>query len=252
MTGNSGFELHNVSKRYGRQVVLSDISCTLPAGRHTALLGPSGCGKSTLLRLLAGLEPPDSGEVVQGGKLASTPEGMLIAPHKRGVGMVFQDLALWPNLSVLDNVRLGRSVSDARAREALAHCGIEPLAKRRPGELSGGEQQRAALARAIAAHPAFLFLDEPFAGLDWETKSALLEMISALARETGPTILLVSHDPAEVLALARYLIVLETGNIAEEGSIHDAINQPKTSAARHLRTYTLGLGRANPQEADQP
>lgn len=251
MTGNKGFELRNVSKRYGRQTALSGVSCALPAGRHTALLGPSGCGKSTVLRLLAGLEPPSAGEVLLHDKLASTPREIVIAPHERGVGMVFQDLALWPNLSVTGNVRLGRFVSDARAREALARCGIEPLAKRRPGELSGGQQQRAALARAIAAHPAFLFLDEPFAGLDWTTKSALLDMISALARDAGLTLLLVSHDPAEVLALAQYLIVLEDGRVVEDGPITDVLGDPQTDGTRHLRTYALGLGRANLQETEK-
>jgi len=251
MTGDKGFELCNASKCYGRQSVLNGVSCSLPQGRHTALLGPSGCGKSTLLRLLAGLEAPDSGEVSLDGKVASTPGGDVIAAHERGIGMVFQDLALWPNLSVLDNVRLGRSVSDDQAREALAHCGIEALATRRPGELSGGQQQRAALARAIAAHPAFLFLDEPFSGLDWATKSDLLAMISALARDVGLTILLVSHDPEEVLALAQYLIVLEDGGIAEEGLIRDVIDQPKTGTARHLQTYAAGLGRASHYKAER-
>lgn len=240
----NGFELRAVSKRYGGQKVLTDISCTLPAGRHTALLGPSGCGKSTLLRLLAGLEPPDVGEILLNGDAASTPERSTIAPHARGVGMVFQDLALWPNLSILDNVRLGERTKP-EARAALARCGIEHLATRRPGELSGGQQQRAALARAIAAHPAFLFLDEPFQGLDWETKSVLLDMISALARDAGLTILLVSHDPAEVLALAQYLNVLEDGRIAEEGPVTDVLDDPQTGAARHLRTYARGLRMAN-------
>lgn len=240
MTEN-GFELSAVSKSYDHQAILNGISFDLPCGRHTALLGPSGCGKSTILRLLAGLEPPDAGEVRLRGAIASAAKQIVIAPHMRGIGMVFQDLALWPNLTVLDNVRLGQATQNA-ARDALALCGIEALARRRPGELSGGQQQRVALARAIAAEPSFLFLDEPFAGLDWSTKSALLNMISGLARDRGLTILLVSHDPAEILALVSDAVVLEGGRISEEGPLADVLDAPKTNTARHLRTYAIGLG----------
>ena len=231
-----GFELRAISKSYGKQAILSDISLELPCGRHTALLGPSGCGKSTILRLLAGIEAPDSGEIRLHGAMR-----IVIAPHQRTIGMVFQDLALWPNLVALDNVRLGRATEKA-AREALALCGIEALAQRRPGELSGGQQQRVALARAIAAEPSFLFLDEPFTGLDWTTKSALLDMISRLARELGLTIILVSHDPAEVLALGSYVVVLEQGRITEAGALAEVLEAPKSDATRHLRTYAIGLG----------
>mgnify|MGYP001296968491 CR=1 FL=1 len=243
-----GFELSAISKNYGRQAILNDISLDLPRGRHTALLGPSGCGKSTILRLLAGLEPPDAGEVRLRGAIASAAKRIVIAPHARGIGMVFQDLALWPNLTALDNVRLGQT-TERDARDALALCGIEALARRRPGELSGGQQQRVALARAIAAEPSFLFLDEPFAGLDWTTKSALLDMISGLARDRRLTILLVSHDPAEVLALVSDLVVLEGGRISEAGPLADVLDAPRTDAARHLRTYAIGLGDKRREDA---
>jgi len=236
-----GFELRTISKQYGKQAILNDISLELPRDRHTALLGPSGCGKSTLLRLLAGLESPDTGEVRLDGTLASAAERIVIAPHQRGIGMVFQDLALWPNLTALENVRLGEKTNKA-AHKALALCGIEALASRRPGELSGGQQQRVALARAIAAAPSFLFLDEPFGGLDWATKSTLLDMISGLARERGLTLLLVSHDPAEVLALARHLVVLEGGRISETGPLADVLDAPGTDTARQLRAYAIGFG----------
>lgn len=249
-----GFELRAISKRYGKQAILSDISLELPRGQHTAVLGPSGCGKSTLLRLLAGLESPDSGEVRLGGALASTTARIVIAPHQRAIGMVFQDLALWPNLTALDNVRLGETTSRA-AHDALALCGIEALASRRPGELSGGQQQRVALARAIAAAPSFLFLDEPFGGLDWTTKSTLLDMISRLALERQLTLFLVSHDPAEVLALARHLIVLEGGRISESGPLAEVLDVPCTDTARHLRSYAIGaigLGNTRHENLEDP
>jgi len=244
-----GFELSAVSKSYGKQIILDDISLVLPRGRHTALLGPSGCGKSTVLRLLAGIELPDIGEVRLAGEVASAAKQIVVAPHKRAIGMVFQDLALWPNLTVLDNVRLGQA-TESEAREALALCGIEALAGRRPGELSGGQQQRVALARAIAVEPSFLFLDEPFAGLDWTTKAALLDMISGLARERRLTILLVSHDPAEVLALAEHVVVLEGGRISEAGPLAEVLQAPKTDAVRHLRTYAIGLGDKRREDAE--
>src|SRR5207302_7829754 len=139
-----------------------------------------------------------------GGQIVSEPGRILVPPHRRGVTLVFQDLALWPNLSVLDNVLLGlagtrltRSEARACTREALALCGIAALAARRPGRISGGQQQRVALARALAPRPRFLLLDEPFAGLDLVTRARLLREIAALAVERGVTLLLVTHDPLE-------------------------------------------------------
>jgi ABC-type sulfate/molybdate transport systems ATPase subunit len=203
---------------------------------------------------LAGLESPDTGEVHLDGALASAVERIVIPPHQRAIGMVFQDLALWPNLTALDNVRLGETTNKA-AHDALALCGIEELANRRPGELSGGQQQRVALARAIAAAPSFLFLDEPFGGLDWTTKSTLLDMISGLARERKLTLLLVSHDPAEVLALARHLVVLEGGRISESGPLAKVLDAPGTDTARHLQSYAIGaigLGDTRHENLEDP
>src|SRR5262249_4544290 len=157
------------------------------------------CGKSTALRLLAGLELPSAGQVLLDGQAVSGPGKILVPPHRRGVALVFQDLALWPNLSVLDNVLLGlagaglsRPEARARAAAALPRCGIAPLATRRPGQTSGGQQQRVALARALAPRPKFLLLDEPFAGLDLVTRARLLREVAALAGERRLTVLLVT------------------------------------------------------------
>ncbi len=196
---DSRFEFRSVSKTYDGHPVFSQVSFTFPAGEHTAILGPSGCGKSTVLRLLAGLEAPSAGQVLLDGRVVSEPYRVLRAPHLRGVAMVFQDLALWPNLSVMDNVLLGLSGAGvskrearARAKEALAVCDIASLADRTPGETSGGQQQRVALARAIAVQPTFLLLDEPFSGLDLVTKAELLKEISTLATERKLTVVLVT------------------------------------------------------------
>src|SRR5438105_1791455 len=141
------FEFCAVSKRYGAVAALTGVSCSLEPGQHTALLGPSGCGKSTALRLLSGLEAPSGGQVLLDGQVISAPDRIVLPPHRRGLSMVFQDLALWPNLTALGNVLLGlagaslsRTEARQRAEEALARCRIGELAGRKPGQLSGGQQ----------------------------------------------------------------------------------------------------------------
>jgi ABC-type Fe3+/spermidine/putrescine transport system ATPase subunit len=236
---NSQFAFHSVSMVYDRHLVLNAVSFTIPAGEHTAILGPSGCGKSTVLRLLAGLEAPSAGQVSLDGRVISEPHQILRPPHLRGVAMVFQDLALWPNLSVIDNVLLGlagtglrRKEARERAREVLALCAIESLADRKPGAISGGQQQRAALARALAVRPSFLLLDEPFAGLDLLMKTRLLEEIAVLAREQKLTIVLVTHDPTEATTLCRSALVLENGHVKETGAWEDLLSNPRSEMLR--------------------
>ena len=242
------FELQAVHRSYGNEAALTDVSLTLVRGRHTACVGPSGGGKSTLLRLLAGLDAPSAGSVLLDGKTASEPGRILVPPHRRRLGMVFQDLALWPNLSVLDNVRLGltggglsRKESTDRAREALALCDIDPLASRKPGEISGGEQQRVALARAVAARPAFLLLDEPFSGLDLATKDRLLERVRRLSHEERFTLLLVTHDPLEAIGLCDHAMVLEQGRLVEAGPFQELLESPRSEILRLFRERMSGL-----------
>jgi iron(III) transport system ATP-binding protein len=235
----SWFEFRSVSSAYGRHRALSGVSFSLNAGTHTALLGASGCGKSTLLRLLAGLETPVSGEVWLDGQPASVPGRIVIAPHLRGVAMVFQDLGLWPNLSVLGNVLLGlarvslsRQLARARALEALALCHIETLADRKPGQISGGQQQRVALARAIAVRPAFLLLDEPFSGLDLVTKTHLLREIGCLSQTRNLTVLLVTHDPVEATTLCQSALVLDQGCLVESGPWRELLVAPESEVLK--------------------
>ena len=242
-----GFELRSVSKRYDGKTVLAELTATLPPGQHTAILGPSGCGKSTLLRLLAGLEPPCGGSVLLAGETVSTPGCILLPPHQRGVTMVFQDLALWPSLSVLENVLLGQSGAGLprrealdRARRALALCGIEALGSRLPTTLSGGEQQRAAVARALALEASFLFLDEPFEGLDLVTKARLLADIRGLAEDRGLTILLVTHDPLEAMALCQWCMVLDAGRVTAAGELRELLRNPQSEL---LQVFCDQLGK---------
>ena len=197
-----GFVLLSVSKKYSGTSALDQVSLQIPAGSHAAILGPSGCGKSTLLRLLAGLDWPTSGTILLDGQTISTAQQIVRPPHRRGISMVFQDLALWPNLTVRENIRMGlagqrlrHEEGRQRLRDALDVCGIAGLADRFPSQLSGGQQQRLALARAIAVHPRFLLLDEPFSGVDLATKVRLLAEIAGLARDCHFQVVLVSHDP---------------------------------------------------------
>ncbi len=238
------FEFRNVSKTYSGQKALCDVSFSVATGQHTAILGPSGCGKSTVLRLFAGLDVPSEGRILFDGDVISQSDKIITPPHLRHIAMVFQDLALWPNLSVMDNVILGLSGSGlsrrerkARAQEALILCAIESLAQRRPGEISGGQQQRAALARAIAIQPRFLLLDEPFSGLDILTKSGLLNDIAHLATEQKLTIILVTHSPMEATALCKNVLIFDSGVIEETGDLADMLRGSKSATFKAFRKH---------------
>ncbi len=238
-------ELRNLSKSYGPLEVFRDLCLRVEKGRHFALLGPSGCGKSTLLRLIAGLEKPSAGELWLEGALASTSTEIKLAPHERGIAMVFQDLALWPNLTALENVMLGlaglslsRGERRERALRALRVCRIEDEAGRRPADLSGGQQQRTALARALAPQPTALLLDEPFSGLDIAVKTHLYSEIRRLCREFDVTLILVSHDPLEAMALCSDGAVIEQGAITENGPFRELLSAP---ASETLRAFVKQL-----------
>jgi iron(III) transport system ATP-binding protein len=240
----NAIEFKSVSKKYERQVAINEVSLTVAPGAQTAILGPSGCGKSTLLRVLAGLEAPSSGSVWIDGVSVSNSTRILVPPHKRRIGMVFQDLALWPNLNARENVLLGLSGSGLRAPEksqrvdaALRMCGVFELGSRLPAKLSGGEQQRVALARALGPRPHYLLLDEPFSSLDWITKEKLLRDIGRLAEEHSLTILLVTHDPIEATTLCRSAVVLDQGSLVEWGSFLDLLREPKSEIMRVFKAH---------------
>jgi len=238
------FEFENVCRVFGDHPALSDVSLRLEPNRHTAILGPSGCGKTTLLRLLAGLDAPSAGRIIMNGQLASEPGRILIPPHRRQIAMVFQDLALWPNLRVIDNVLLALSGADLarrkarlRAEESLTCCGIADLAKRKPGELSGGQQQRVALARAVAARPDFLLLDEPFAGLDLLTRDYILDHIRDLADTVGYTVVLVTHDPADAARLCSHAIALENARMIEHGELSALLQNAQSQLLKRFQQH---------------
>jgi ABC-type Fe3+/spermidine/putrescine transport system ATPase subunit len=209
-----------VSKRFADRAVLDNASFAAGEGEVTVILGPSGCGKTTLLRVIAGLESPDQGEIEIGGRRVSDPTRQ-IAPRKRGVGMIFQDLALWPHMRALDNVTFGldrkkrgrRDLVLAQARSALARASIEHLAHRYPHELSGGERQRLAIARAVAPGHPCLLMDEPFNNLDPLLKVEMTALVRDLCASLGTTIIYVTHSLDEVVALADRVVVMNGGRV---------------------------------------
>ena len=232
-------QLREVTQRFGPEPVFDPLSFELPAGRHTALLGPSGCGKSTLLRLIAGLEAPADGSISMDGDTVSTAGAILRSPHQRGVSLVFQDLALWPNLTAEQNVLLGlanhslpRPERLTRAHDALEACRVKDFARRKPATLSVGQQQRVALARALAARPRLLLLDEPFTGLDPTVKTQLFGEIEKLVAQSGVTLLLVTHDPLEATALCQHALVLENGSLCEDGPLGELMKNPSSEILR--------------------
>ena len=209
-------------KNFGSRQVLRDLSFRLEAGEAAVLVGRSGAGKTTLLRILAGLEAPDEGQVRIHGR-ADLP------PHQRGLQMVFQDLALFPHLGVLANVRYTAG-SEAAAREWLARVGWVGREEDRPGQLSGGERQRVALARALAARPRALLLDEPFLNLDPPTRRELLAELAGWQHQEGFALLYVTHHLEESLLVARRLMFLEEGNLELDGPVPDVLERPASQA----------------------
>lgn len=225
-------ETRALSKRYGASptYALRDVAVTVQRGEVLAVVGESGCGKTTLLRLIAGLEVPTSGEVLLQGSVASSARGV-VAPEKRGVGIVFQDYALFPHLNVLDNVTFGLHSLRRRARrerglETLSLVGMGEYASRYPHELSGGQQQRVALARALAPRPALLLLDEPFSNLDVVLKAHVREEIGQIIRETGTTALFVVHDLEDVLSVADRIAILKQGALQQIDTPHAVYERP--------------------------
>lgn len=207
----------SLSRYYDGVRALEDVSFEIASGAALAVVGPSGSGKTTLLRLIAGLELPDSGEVHLDGCVVSRP-GWALAPHRRGVGLVFQSPALWPHMTVAQNILFGlRGLPHAEARtrlEALlAQTGLKGLERRYPHQISGGQARRVALARALAPRPRFLLLDEPLTNLDARLKEEMLELILAAARDAAATLLYVTHQMEEATRVARRVLRLEAGRV---------------------------------------
>jgi iron(III) transport system ATP-binding protein len=224
----AGLTVQSLRRNYGRLTAVRDVSLQLAPGEIVCLLGSSGCGKSTLLRLIAGLEQPDAGTIAMDGAVLSGP-GVFIAPERRGIGMVFQDYALFPHLNLLDNVGFG--IADGTTRRDTAHAALARVqlgdrAGSFPHMLSGGEQQRVALARALAPEPRLLLLDEPFSNLDRSLREAVRDQTLAILREAGITALLVTHDPDEALRIADRIVLMRAGRVEQDGAPEALYRRP--------------------------
>lgn len=214
--------LNGVYYAFGANTVLNQIDLHIDAGSVVALLGPSGCGKSTLLRLLAGLTHPAQGKIHFGDRLVAK-AGWSLPPEARDIGMVFQDYALWPHMTVAQNVafplkmrNVRRLECDSRVAQALARVGLSEFADRKPAGLSGGQQQRVALARAIVAEPRVLLFDEPLSNLDSELRESLCLEMATLLRQLGTTAVYVTHDRREAEILADRIVHLSAGSVAAD------------------------------------
>ncbi len=223
-----------VRKRFDGNIAVDGLDLDVADGELVCLVGPSGCGKSTLLRLAAGLEELDDGEILIDGRAMSGAGATLIPPEARNVGFVFQDFALFPHLSVRENVEFGLTRLDASTRaervaEALARVRMESHADDYPHTLSGGEQQRVALARAMAPEPGVFLLDEPFSGLDANLRNRLAEDTWHLLKQSGGATLLVTHDPEEAMLMGDRIAVMRGGALEQVGTPSEVYSQPKTA-----------------------
>lgn len=241
--------LTHVHRAYDGAPALSDVSLTTPEGQILALLGPSGSGKSTILRLIAGLEPVDAGGIHFGSDLVSSPS-MTVPAEARRVGFVFQDYALFPHMSAVENVAFGlhhapRAIREEEALRWLDRVGLKQRANAFPHELSGGEQQRVALARALAPKPRAVLLDEPFSGLDPVLRAELRETTLAALQEARATALFVTHDAEEALVVADRLAILKAGRLLQEAAPREAYDQPASlDVAAALGPINVYEGRA--------
>src|SRR6185437_11176463 len=223
-------ELTELRKEWAGAVAVAGVDLSIEDGAFIAVLGPSGCGKSTTLLMLAGIYSPTTGEIAFDGARVNDVEA-----RDRNVGIVFQSYALYPSMSVLENIlfplrfaKVGRAESERRAREIAALVRIEPLLERRPSQLSGGQQQRVALARALVKRPRLLLLDEPLSNLDASLRLTMRTEIRRIQRELGVTTILVTHDQIEATTMADRIVVMNAGGVEQEGTARDLYERPAT------------------------
>ncbi len=225
-------EIQGLAKNFGAFRALRGIDISIEEKEFVTFLGPSGCGKTTTLRLLAGFLTPDAGSITVGGEVLSSPAGSVL-PERRRMGMVFQNYAVWPHMSVLENVAFGlrytafdRAGKKSRIDQVLTAVGLEGLEERHPAQLSGGQQQRVALARSLVVEPSILLLDEPLSNLDAKLRERMRSELKSLQRRTGITFIYVTHDQAEAMALSDRIAVFRGGTVQQIGSPRDVYEQP--------------------------
>ena len=227
-------EIRNLIRRFDGRAVVDDVSLSIRAGQVTCLLGPSGCGKSTTLRIIAGVDMQDSGEIYVDGKLICDTD-YRVPPEKREIGLMFQDFALFPHLSVADNVAFGlkgsKEAKRARVVELLERVDLMRFIDGFPHQLSGGEQQRVALARALAPRPRIMLMDEPFSGLDNRLRDGIRDQTLSLLKEEDAAVLLVTHEPEEAMRMADEIALMRGGKIVQQGAPYNVYTRPVDRAA---------------------
>jgi spermidine/putrescine transport system ATP-binding protein len=244
-------ELKGIRKEFPGFVAVDNLDLHIPAGEFFALLGPSGCGKTTTLRMIAGLESPTAGKILLGGKDITD-----MKPHERPVNTVFQNYALFPHMSVLENVAFGirrRKLDEplTKAQQALAMVELEHLAQRKPQQLSGGQQQRVALARALVNRPSLLLLDEPLGALDLKLRRQMQIELKAIQMEVGLTFLHVTHDQEEAMDMADTVAVMNQGHIEQMGAPEALYDRPKTAfVAKFLGQSNMFIGKVTESNAE--
>ncbi|HLM71737.1 MAG TPA: ABC transporter ATP-binding protein [Polyangiaceae bacterium] len=239
-------ELRNVAKRFGGYTAVQDINLSIRAGEFITLLGPSGCGKTTLLRMISGFETPTEGEILLEGKDVTH-----VPPYKRNVNQVFQSYALFPHMSVKENINFGlrmqkvaKTEAEERVRQAIQMVSLGGFEERKPSQLSGGQRQRVALARAIVCRPKVLLLDEPLSALDAKLRHAMQVELKRLQQKLGITFVFVTHDQEEALTMSDRIAVINKGRIEQLGDASAIYHQPKTTFVANF------IGQANILEAE--
>jgi ABC-type Fe3+/spermidine/putrescine transport system ATPase subunit len=216
--------MSHIAHAYGKQSVLKDFSYTFSGNQLTCILGPSGSGKTTVLRLIAGLEIPQQGNIQINGETVTNNRRVIIPPHKRQIGFIFQDLALWPHFTVYQNISFGLKERktpdvDQKVKEILDIFNIQDQQKKYPHELSGGQKQMVAIARSLVLKPKILLMDEPLANIDVQVKNLIVQHLLSIHHSTPFTIIYVTHDHREALAIANSILIMQHGNIIESGDI---------------------------------
>ena len=243
-------ELRSLTKRYGNVAVVDDVSLHIEHGHLVCLLGPSGCGKTTTLRLIAGFVEPSEGEIRVGDRLISSP-AHTVPPERRNMSMIFQSYALWPHMTVAENIvyglklrKMSRDVIGKKLDAILATTKLAPLAERYPGELSGGQQQRVALARALIVEPETLLLDEPLSNLDANLREEMRFEVRRLHDEYRYTTVYVTHDQSEAMTTADLIAVMNAGKIEQAGSPEDIYDRPRSEfVARFIGASNVVKGK---------
>lgn len=234
----SFIRIQNIEKSFGGKKVISDLSLDVGENEIFGILGPSGCGKTTLLRIIAGLEKPDKGKVIVDGMVTYSDEGICVPPEKRNVGMVFQDLALWPHMKVRDHIDFvlkSKGIKDAEEIKGILRLvGMESFSESYPEQLSGGEKQRVAIARTLAQKPKILLLDEPMSNLDNILVDELKKEIRRLHKKLMTPTVYVTHNYLELIDIADRIAVMHEGRIIQAGRTAEVYAQPENDFVKSI------------------